>query len=526
MGVRRLVGMALVSVLSVGVVAGVSAAADADDPVTPAVVELALTPGQSESRVVEVFVPPPERRFDVVFVADTTGSMTDVIEAVQTNATQVLTELRALGDVGIGVAAYRDFPTAFQRPLPGNDFAFAYLTGPSGGIISEDVAGGEALIQDALAAWRANQGGDTPEAQFFALDQLSDRTIAGWRDDAQRIIVWFGDAPGHDPICSEISGEPADITEASVTSKLVSQEITVVAISTVGDGGLSTGPGLEADPVVSPSDYEGFCAETAGSAGQAVRIAEATQGAFLDGVGPGELLTAITSAVETVLFDVTVDSTDCAARGLQVAFDPPSFERVVGPRVVAFGATFSLPPDSSNAALSCTLEYLLDGELIGTQIVSNDPVVDSDGDGVPDPDDVCPGLDDTIDVDADGIADCNDPLVDSDGDGIADSADVCSDTVLPDQPKRRLGFFRFAAQEDGTFDAGWRRLDGRYTRRHRRVLGRPDHRGAAPRAPAHQIRHRLGGAEVLDPPPALTIDRCPLTHPSGPGSRGRCRRRR
>ncbi|MEM9038110.1 MAG: hypothetical protein AAGD18_26210, partial [Actinomycetota bacterium] len=50
---------------------------------------------------------------------------------------------------------------------------------------------------------------------------------------------------------------------------------------------------------------------------------------------------------------------------------------------------------------------------------------DSDGDGIADDADVCPGQDDTIDVDNDTIPDCNDPLIDSDGDGIADDADVC-----------------------------------------------------------------------------------------------------
>ncbi|MEM9038243.1 MAG: thrombospondin type 3 repeat-containing protein, partial [Actinomycetota bacterium] len=93
----------------------------------------------------------------------------------------------------------------------------------------------------------------------------------------------------------------------------------------------------------------------------------------------------------------------------------------------------------------------------------NDPLIDTDNDGIADDADACPGQDDTIDVDNDTIPDCNDPLIDTDNDGIADDRDLCPDTVLPDQPRRRLGFFRLAAQPDGTFDAGWRRLDGRFT---------------------------------------------------------------
>ncbi len=55
---------------------------------------------------------------------------------------------------------------------------------------------------------------------------------------------------------------------------------------------------------------------------------------------------------------------------------------------------------------------------------------DSDGDGVPNPLDVCPGSDDTLDADGDSVPDgCDvcpqDALDDSDGDGSCDSADIC-----------------------------------------------------------------------------------------------------
>ncbi len=58
------------------------------------------------------------------------------------------------------------------------------------------------------------------------------------------------------------------------------------------------------------------------------------------------------------------------------------------------------------------------------------PVVDSDGDGFPDNQDICPGFDDAVDTDADGTPDgcdaCpNDFYGDSDGDGLCDSDDPC-----------------------------------------------------------------------------------------------------
>ncbi len=63
---------------------------------------------------------------------------------------------------------------------------------------------------------------------------------------------------------------------------------------------------------------------------------------------------------------------------------------------------------------------------------------DSDGDGVPDWDDVCPGGDDNADSDADGVPDFCDPCPadnpdDGDVDGLCDSDDNCPDHSNPDQ---------------------------------------------------------------------------------------------
>ena len=53
-------------------------------------------------------------------------------------------------------------------------------------------------------------------------------------------------------------------------------------------------------------------------------------------------------------------------------------------------------------------------------------VDDLDEDGVPDSQDLCPGHDDTIDNDGDGIIDgCDDYLNDSDNDGVNNSVDNC-----------------------------------------------------------------------------------------------------
>jgi hypothetical protein len=74
-------------------------------------------------------------------------------------------------------------------------------------------------------------------------------------------------------------------------------------------------------------------------------------------------------------------------------------------------------------------------------------VVDTDGDGVPDDQDICSGFDDTVDTDHDGVPDgCDacpqDAENDADGDGICGETDACA-----------LGDDRLDADSDGTADA-------------------------------------------------------------------------
>jgi hypothetical protein len=72
-----------------------------------------------------------------------------------------------------------------------------------------------------------------------------------------------------------------------------------------------------------------------------------------------------------------------------------------------------------------------DGGEVGCDL--DDPDDDCDNDGVPNREDQCPGEDDTIDVDEDGIPDCIDDLIDSDKDGVADSGDNCPSIPNSDQ---------------------------------------------------------------------------------------------
>jgi len=218
---------------------------------------------------------------DVYLLADTTGSMGPVIDAVKAGASAILGAPGLTGyDVAWGVGNYRDFPVGTGL----NSYAFQHQLAPTTS---------HAAVDAALSTWSANEGSDGSEGQLNALQTLATDPGIGWRSDAKKIVVWFGDAPGHDPICASVTGLAADITEATATAALVAAEITVLAVST------TTGfpDALDDDPNADAADY-GACTP-AGSAGQASRITAATGGTHTTGVDP----TAVAATLATVIAD-------------------------------------------------------------------------------------------------------------------------------------------------------------------------------------------------------------------------------
>ncbi len=223
---------------------------------------------------------------DVYLLADTTGSMGPVLAAVKAGASGILNHPGLVGyDVAWGVGNYRDFPVGTGL----NSYAFQHQLAPTTDHVPADAA---------ISAWSANEGSDGSEGQLNALQQLATDAGIGWRSDAKKIIVWFGDAPGHDPICTSLTGLAADITEATATAALQAAQVSVVAVGT------TTGfaDDLDDDPNASVFDY-GACAP-AGSAGQATRITAATAGSYTEGVDPDTVATTlgdlIAAAVSTI----------------------------------------------------------------------------------------------------------------------------------------------------------------------------------------------------------------------------------
>jgi hypothetical protein len=118
-------------------------------------------------------------KVDVFFLADNTGSMGGIVGQAQRGASAILGGLPS-SDYQFGVGNY------LGDPVEGELNAYTQLVG---------LTADKAAAQSGINSWYASGGGDTPEANFYALQQVSN--TADWRPDAQHLIVWFGDAPSH-----------------------------------------------------------------------------------------------------------------------------------------------------------------------------------------------------------------------------------------------------------------------------------------------------------------------------------------
>jgi hypothetical protein len=247
---------------------------------------------------------------DLFFLTDTTGSMGGAIDNIQAGFSDVVTQVGLVAsNVNYGAGQYKDFGDVFAYNL------------------DEDLTANTAAVQAAINGWVASGGGDLPEANIFALEQVA--TTTSWRAGSQRILVWAGDAPGHDP-----SGGS---TEASATAALIAAGVEVISI------GATSGPGID-------------------QTGQATRISNATGGSFLGSFNATTLVDEVLAALTTAI--TTYNTVDLMAVGLPagvgVAFTPVqhsgAFDRSID-RTFDFDVTFTgLAPGTYNFDIAARVD--------------------------------------------------------------------------------------------------------------------------------------------------------------------------
>lgn len=305
------------SILATGALVAVPTVASGAG-VTPAGYDDSLDPGQTVHVTKTVTTPEIPPKPDIVLVVDETGSMGSAIGSVKADLGSIITSVKgAQPDAQFAVVSYKDFgdPDPFE--------------------VNTDLTADQPTAQAAVDGLTAAGGGDFPEAQLNALWQVGDGgdTIS-FRPGSSRIVVWFGDAPGHDP-----SGGHS-LSDA-ITS-LQDAGVQVLAIS-VGANQLN-------------------------STGQATAITTATSGTFLSGVPASEVSDAILAGLSNLPAEVTAD-VSCDP-GLSVAYSPSLPQTVTSGTDLVLDEAVTVAADApQGSTLTCTTTFLVNGADAGPGFV-------------------------------------------------------------------------------------------------------------------------------------------------------------
>lgn len=215
-------------------------------------------------------------KVDVMFLFDTSGSMGSTIDAAKANAAAILSQTSGFGDVAWGVASYEDFP---RSPWGGS--------GDLPWRLNQAVTTNTTDVTSGLNSLALGWGNDGPESNLHALKESVENAGTGWRTDSTKFIVWFGDAPGHDPVSCATQGiagctNPATAgypgpTLTQTIAALTGQDITVVGVSS-NSGGYAGGINNTGQAAAITSATGGLLT----SLGAADDIADLIEGAISD----------------------------------------------------------------------------------------------------------------------------------------------------------------------------------------------------------------------------------------------------
>jgi len=324
-----------------------------------------LAPGGGLTETKTITTPEILPKPDVYFLADTTGSMGGALANVKTNASQILNTVKAnSSQPRFGAGDYKDFRSCNEGEIvPCFAGEYAFKNAAAIPAINDDGAAALAAIGDDISGWSASGGGDDPEGQLYALNQLSAGNAAQWRSDSSRILVWFGDNPGHDPVCSAISGVE-DVTHGKVQSALQAANVRIIAVSLDTDGAGTGSTGLNGNPADDGAgDYSTACGSSAPSSpNQATNFANATGGVVKEAASAEQVSNEILAALTNLPAEVEPVAT--CEPGLSIIFGPTK-KTVTSGDDVTFTETVDIASTATpGATLSCDITFKINGSVV------------------------------------------------------------------------------------------------------------------------------------------------------------------
>ena len=334
-----------------------------------------LCPGESIHETKTIHIPPAPARADIVFAFDASGSMSDEIGSAQANAITIMNNLAGLiPDVQFGVMDFLDYPIS---PYGGaSDHPY---------LLRQAITGDRNAVQGAINAITTGWGDDGPEAYTRGLYESYADPAIGWRPDARRFLVMFGDSVAHDddlnagvPSPPYLPGQPwqtgyaptfldpgrdgqpgtsDDLDFQATLDGMRNNNVTLLAVTSVG--GLATGPTL--DGLV--AYWQNWAGRT-GAGGSAVKLAST---ADLPSVIQS-LVTAASRRIGRLALE-----TDPPQYQSWIQSVPPEYTNLDVPPAgltVDFQVTISPPPGTPSGTYTFAIKAIGDGAVYGGQGVT------------------------------------------------------------------------------------------------------------------------------------------------------------
>jgi len=249
---------------------------------------------------------------DLAFVIDTTGSMSDDIDAVKAAAVALINQIFGNPDSAarsrIAIAGYKD---------PGETTTILGFTNQA----TVDARRNAAVA--AINSISVGGGGDTPEGVYSGLLHALNGSLGSWRTDANiRRIVLFGDAPPKDyDLKAQVERLAADIlitsgaSDAQVTAT-TDGALTTLSISATADGTIIN-RSIEIYSVVVGFDTSAVTAFT--------DIANTNRGLLLNAASADQVVATLSAAIASPYL-VNVDGTT----GNDTLNGTPASDRLLG----------------------------------------------------------------------------------------------------------------------------------------------------------------------------------------------------
>ncbi|MFJ9786854.1 translocation protein TolB [Amycolatopsis sp. NPDC101161] len=306
--------------------------------VDPAVVDIPVGRGTSESiaKTVQTDRVPP--RPDIVLLMDQTASMGKILDEMKGKLHNVIGTIHDKEpEAQFAVAAFGDRGDPIEPPA--NPAPLGRLFQVQQDLITADDAGSTKL-DEAFARIKQKDGDDTPEDWIYALHKLATGAVH-FRENSSRIIVLVGDATSHDP-----SGNPerdAVATRLSASAELLGAKIKLVAVPVV-TGGSAKDPDYGLDRKQQATDTVREVGGVVTQTSDEKSVADA----IIAGIGD---------------LPVSVLPVPSCDPSLTLTFDPAGPRRVPGGTPAKFAETATVSDSAPlGALLHCRVEFRIDGE--------------------------------------------------------------------------------------------------------------------------------------------------------------------